>query len=147
MRGQNEAVLRRVTELCDQMKTLPDPAGPNETVPIWNVREPMFNLGFSAASELQEWQQALDFNREEQQSQKDRGVSGLEAAGTAFNDYGPLLRLNRYDEVGRLLHHCRDVFEHENSIKMLGKVFGALADLEDKLVLRRIQMIQEACRV
>jgi tetratricopeptide (TPR) repeat protein len=133
VRGDNEAVLHRVTELRELMKTLPDPAGPNENIPIWNVRETILNLGFFAARELEEWQQALDFSREVQQSKRDRGAPLFELARAAFNDYSPLLRLKRYDEAGELLRACRDVFERENSIEMLGKVFSALADLEDKL--------------
>ena len=54
-------------------------------------------------------------------------------ASTRFNDYSPLLRLKRYDEAGKLLVACREVFERERSIEMLGMVFGALADLVDKL--------------
>jgi tetratricopeptide (TPR) repeat protein len=133
MRGENETVLRRVIELREQMKALPDPAEPNEIIPIGNVREATLDTGHSAALQLAEWQQALDINQEIAQSKKNRGVSVLEAARTAFNDYGPLLRLRRYDEAGELLRHCREVFELENSIEMLGKVFGALADLEDEL--------------
>jgi tetratricopeptide (TPR) repeat protein len=115
------------------MRTLPDPAGTNETVAIWNVRETLLDTGRSAALRLDEWQQALDFSREAQQSKKERGVPLLELASTAFNDHRPLCRLNRYAEAIELLRACRDVFERENSIEMLGKVFSALANLEDDL--------------
>ena len=61
-----------------------------------------------------------------------RGADALEVARTRFNDYGPLLRLHRYDDARALLLSCRAVFEDERDIEMLGKVYGALADLEDK---------------
>jgi hypothetical protein len=130
LRGENEAVLLRVTELREQMKTLPDPAGPNEQISIWNVRETIFDIGRASALRLGEWQQALDFGREMQQSKRERGALSLELAIAAFNDYAPLLRLKQYDAADRLLRHCREEFERENSIEMLGKVFSALADLE-----------------
>jgi tetratricopeptide (TPR) repeat protein len=133
LRGENDTVLRRVTELHGQMKTLPDPAGPNEAIPIWNVRETILDIGRSSALSLEKWQQALDFSSEIQQSERERDAPSLERACTAFNDYGALLGLNRYGEAGELLRPCRDVFERENSIEMLGKVFSALADLEANL--------------
>jgi tetratricopeptide (TPR) repeat protein len=116
LRGESKAVSRRVMELREQMKTFPDPAEPNESAPIWKVRELILDIGRSSASRLQEWLQALDFSREIQQSVKERGGTSLDLARTAFNDYGPLLRLERYDEAGRLLSYCRDVFEQENSL-------------------------------
>jgi tetratricopeptide (TPR) repeat protein len=130
LRGENEAVLRRVPELREQMKAFPDPAGPNDRVPIWNVREATLELGRDAALGLGKWEQALEFSREIQQSRRERGATPLELASTAFNDYGPLLELKRYAEADKLLRHCREAFERENSIEMLGKVFSALAELE-----------------
>ena len=82
---------------------------------------------------LEEWQQALDFSRQTQQSQRERGAPSLELARTAFGDYAPLIRLNRCDEAGELLRTCRDVFEREGDIRMLGGVFSALADMEHEL--------------
>src|SRR6516162_3917057 len=57
----------------------------------------------------------------------------LEQARSRFNDYGPLLRLKRYDEARKLLLGCRAVFEEENAVGELGPIFSALADLEDEL--------------
>ncbi len=56
----------------------------------------------------------------------------MELARTRFNDYGPLLRLRRYDAARQLLVGCRAVFEAEQRCRELGKVYSALADLEDK---------------
>lgn len=57
----------------------------------------------------------------------------LEHARTRFNDYGPLLRLQRYDAADQLLHHCREIFEQANAVAELGAVFSALADLQGEL--------------
>jgi hypothetical protein len=89
--GGNEEVLRRVLELREEMKSLPDPLGPNEFVTIWNVRETLSDTGRSAALRLREWQQALDLNAEALESRRDRNAPLLDQARTAFNDYGPLL--------------------------------------------------------
>ena len=132
MRGENDLVLRRASALRGQMKSMPDPPGENDTiVNVWNVREMLLGTGRGAALRLEEWQQALDFNAESLASKQDRGASELEKARTLFNDYGPLLRLNRDDEAHALLLGCQAIFEHENSIEMIGKVLGARADLED----------------
>lgn len=50
-----------------------------------------------------------------------------------MNDYGPLLRLGRVEAARALLRWCRDVFEAEHDVLMLGMAFSALADVEDKL--------------
>jgi tetratricopeptide (TPR) repeat protein len=133
LRGQNKEVLRRVVELRELMNTLPDPAGPNENVPNWHLREFILDTGQGAALQLQEWQQALDFSRELQRSIRDRGAPLLYWASAAFNDYGPLLRLKRFSEASELLFNCREVFDREKSLEGLGKVFSALANLEDDL--------------
>ena len=82
---------------------------------------------------LEQWPQALDLNYEVLQSQKARDALAFFIARTHFNAYGPLLRLRRYPEARHLLLECRNVFERENSIEMLGKVLSALADVEDTL--------------
>jgi hypothetical protein len=38
--------------------------------------------------------------------------------------------LGRYDDARALLFSCREVFERENAVEFLGRVFGAIADLE-----------------
>jgi hypothetical protein len=119
-------------ELRERMRNLPD-SEVNETISIWNVREGTLDTGRSAALGRGEWQQALDLNREAFESKQQRGAPSLEQARLLFNDYGPLLRLQRYDEVGELLLYCKEVFERENSVDLLGSVFSALADLEDTM--------------
>ena len=112
--GEQSGVLRRVLELREQMRRLPDPPGANDwSVKVWNVRETTLNSGLGAACELGEWQQALDLNAEVVQSQANRGAGAFELAITRFGDFGPLLGLQRYGEARSLLLHCRDLFEQE----------------------------------
>jgi len=47
-RGDEEEVLRRVTELREQMKSLPDQSEAEEIIPSWNVRETILDVGRSA---------------------------------------------------------------------------------------------------
>jgi tetratricopeptide (TPR) repeat protein len=131
--GNNKKVLRRITKLHEQMKMLGDRPGAKEAVLIWRVREAIWDTGRDAAIGLEKWEQALEFGRNGQQSKSERGASSFELAIAAFFDYGPLLRLKRYDEAQPLLYACRDVFEREHSIGLLGKVYSGLADLEHHL--------------
>jgi hypothetical protein len=132
-RGEYDLVARRVSELREQMKSMPDPPGPNETVNAWNVRELVLDIGRAAALRLAEWQQALDFNAEHLASKQSRDAPELEQARTLFNDYGPLLSLRRYDQARALLLACQAIFERESSVEMIGMVLSARADLEARL--------------
>ena len=130
--GETKEVLRRTQQLRDEVRGLPDRPGPEDRfVNVWKVRDAVLNTGFVAALALAAWQQALDFNAESLRSIQYRGAGVPEQARLQFNDYGPLLRLGRHAEVRALLGHCRETFEAGNDIGMLGKVFSALADLEN----------------
>lgn len=137
--GQYEAVLARVAELRPQLEalseqgSLPEQSEVAETVNPWNVREALLDTGHTAALYSEQWAEALAFNADIVGYQEARGADALELARTRFNDYGPLLRLRRFDEARTLLHACRAVYEQEKAIPQLGKVYSALADLEDKV--------------
>ncbi len=132
-RGEYDLVVRRVSELREQMKSMPNSRGPNETVHPWNVREVILDTGREAALRSKKWQQALDFGAETLASKQGRGASELEQAETLFSDYGPLLELHRYDKARAVVLACRAIFERENSVEMVGKVLTACADLESNL--------------
>jgi tetratricopeptide (TPR) repeat protein len=122
-------VLGRVLELTEQLKELPNPLDPRP----WVVAESLWNTGRAAALRLKEWQQVLDFNAKILQSQQERRASPWELARQKYNDYGPLLRLKRWDEARDLLVACRVIFERENDLGYLGKVALAFGDLEKGL--------------
>jgi tetratricopeptide (TPR) repeat protein len=82
---------------------------------------------------LERWEACLALNQEIVKSQKDRDAPALEVARTRFNDYGPLLGLLRFDEARALLDECRRVFEKEEDVARLDRVFSGLANLENKL--------------
>ena len=132
--GEHRDVLARVTELREQMRRMPDPPEANDwSVNVWNVREGTLDVGRSAALGLEAWQQALELNAEIITDKENRGAEALDVACAQFNDYGPLLRLQRYDDARALLLGCRHVFEQENAVSDLGQAFSGLADLEDEL--------------
>jgi tetratricopeptide (TPR) repeat protein len=134
LRGEHDLVVRRVSELREQMKSMPDPPGENDaSVYVWNVRELILDIGQFAALQLEEWQKALDFNAEASASKQGRGASELEQAWTLFNVYGPLLRLRRYDEARSVLLGCQAIFERLNSVETIRKVLSARANLESNL--------------
>jgi len=131
--GRYDEVLSEVEGLREQMRSLPEESEQEEAVSPWNVRETMLNTAQGAAMGLEQWETVLALSAEIVASQEARGAPALEVARFRFNDYGPLLRLRRYGEARALLHDCRAIFEREKDVVGLGKVFSALADLEDKL--------------
>ncbi len=131
--GRYDEVLAAIEQLRRTIRNLPEQSAQEEAVKPWKVREGILDTGHSAALGLKQWETMLSLNREIVASEQARGAPQLDVAGTRFNDYGPLLRLKRYDEARALLAACRAVFEREAAVPQLGRVFCALADLEDKL--------------
>lgn len=102
-----------------------------ETVDPWNVREALLDTGHTAALYSERCERALALNAERVRVKQERGAGVLELARARYNDYGPLRHLGRVKEARALLLDCRPVFEAERDISYLGKVYGALAVLED----------------
>ena len=130
--GRYDEVLAEVECLRSKMDALPLESEAEEAAGPWNVREIVARhrpRGRPAQGSLGDRAVAQRRGREGQAA---RGADALEVARTRFNDYGPLLRLGRYDDARALLLSCRAIFEAERDIEMLGKVYGALADLEDE---------------
>jgi tetratricopeptide (TPR) repeat protein len=130
--GRYEEVLQAVDDLRVQMRSLPE-SKQEESATSWNVKEAILSTGLEAAMRSEKYELALELNAERIDATLTRGATELNMASTRFSDYSSLLRLKRYDEAGKLLAACREVFEKERSIEMLGMVFDALADLVDKL--------------
>lgn len=133
LKGRSQEVLDEVQLLRAHMASLPNRRGPDENVEPWNVREVILSTGHRAALDLGRWQEALDRSAEVAKSKQGRRAPRLEVARTRFNDYFSLLRLARVEEARALLRWCRDVFEAEHDVLMLGMAFGALADVEEQL--------------
>jgi len=131
--GRYDEVLAEVEALRPRMDALPLTGTQHEAANPWNVREVLLGTGRSAAMRLERWEQVLSLNAEVVASSRARGATALEVARPRFNDYKPLIGLRRYGEARALLMECREVFEAEGYLRGLGKVFSALADLEDKL--------------
>ncbi len=145
--GQYEEALKEVDKLMDQMKSLPGEdldgvSGPEV------VKGKILEAGFVAALALEKWEQALDFNAEDIENSRAQGKPDLELTKLAFYSYGPLLNLGRYKEARDLLYRCKENFEEDRNIEMLGGVFTALAHLENRLghVAQAIEFGQRALR-
>jgi tetratricopeptide (TPR) repeat protein len=130
--GRYAEVLAAVKELRPKLDTLPTQGEADETVDPWNAREVLLDTGNTAALGAGRWEAALALNGETVRVTRARGADELEVAKTRFGDYAPLLRLSRYGEARALLLECRAVFEAGADIQMVGMVYSALADLEDK---------------
>jgi tetratricopeptide (TPR) repeat protein len=131
--GRNSEVLEAVERLREQMRALPERTAAEEAVNPWNVRETILNMGCVAALGSKRWEQALALNKETMESEGSRGATPLEIARTRFNDHGALLGFGRYPEARQLLEDCGRVYEAESDTDALGRVFGARAELENRL--------------
>jgi len=130
--GRYREVLDAVQRLRAQMETLPETSEADETANPWNVRETLLDTGCQAATRLEQWQTALELNAAIVKYASARGADAADIARTRFNDYGPLLRLRRFQDARALLEYCRAVDEQAHNIAGLGADMSALADLEDK---------------
>lgn len=135
--GRYDEVLAEVEALRPGMEALPLERAPSEgaaeeSVNPWNVREVLLDTGHTAALYSERWEKALALNAEIVEITQARGADALGLAHTRFNDYGPLLRLGRTADARALLLECRAVYEAERAVPQLGKVYTALADLEDE---------------
>jgi hypothetical protein len=128
--GRYDEVLSAVESLRPRMDALPLKSDAPENVDPRQVRETLLAAGREAALRGERWDRALALNAEIVKSALERGAEPLEEASIRFNDYGPLLQLRRYGGARDLLMFCRAVFEEKRAIKMLGKVYGAFAQLE-----------------
>lgn len=104
--GHYDEVLGEVERLSPQLAALPEQGEAEETVAPWNVREALLDTGLQAAVHSQRYEQALALNADIVQSKARRGAGPLQLARGRFNDYGPLLRLQRYPEARALLLEC-----------------------------------------
>jgi tetratricopeptide (TPR) repeat protein len=131
--GEHAQVLAEVDRLRAAMAELPARPDASEAIPPWNVRETILDVGHTSALATGDWQQCLDLNAEIAASKRERGAREHDVTRTRFNDAGPLIRLGRLAEAGRLLADCQRVFEDLADTPSLAMVLSTRADLEDKL--------------
>jgi hypothetical protein len=128
--GRYDDVLAAVERLRPQLDSLLESGEFDAQVNTWGVRETLLHAGVEAATYRERYELALELNAQLVRGMKSRGANALELARGRLNDYGPLLRLRRFDTARQLLLSCRAVFEAQRHARLLGSVYGALADLE-----------------
>jgi hypothetical protein len=131
--GEHARVLAETETLRAAMTDLPARRGASEANNPWNVRETILDTGRTSALATGEWQRCLDLNAEVVASQRQRGAGVHEITRTRFKDAGPLIRLGRLGEAGRLLAECQRASEDHADTPVLALVLGTRADLEDAL--------------
>jgi hypothetical protein len=135
--GEHPQVLAEVGELRAEMAALPARSDDSENVKPWNVRETILGTGHTSALATGEWARCLELNAEIAVSKRQRGAGVHEVTRTRYNDTGPLIRLGRLEEAGRLLAECQRVFEDHADATRLSRVLSTRAALEDELGHRR----------
>ncbi|MGA1867756.1 MAG: CHAT domain-containing protein [bacterium] len=78
------------------------------------------------------WQSCLEMLKETEQVKKDRGAGELDVAETRYNQYGPLLRLNKLSEAQKVLEECLQIFRDHDDTYRQSAALSALADLWDR---------------
>jgi len=129
--GLADQVLAEVQRLRSHMDSLPAAPGEGELTTSWNVREVLLDVGRNAARQLGRWRDALDLNVVILASKHDRSAPAADIAQARFNDYSPLLELDRADEALALLRECRQAFQDAGDVRLLGMTFSALASTEN----------------
>jgi tetratricopeptide (TPR) repeat protein len=127
---QARQVLDDVQRLRAHMETLPERVGVSEEIPPWKVRETLLGTGRSAASSLSRWQDALRFNSEIIASLHARNAPATQIARARYDDYKPLLRLDRAEQAFTLLQDCRKAFPDTDDLNLLAKILAALSETE-----------------
>lgn len=127
---QARRILGEVSRLRDQMAALPAVPGPDEAVTAWNTREGLLDTGRNAAVQLGRWADALDLNAVVLASMRGRSAPATIIARSRFNDYAPLLRLDRTEEALALLQACLRTFQEAGDNTLIGNALSALADTE-----------------
>ncbi|HEU0089880.1 MAG TPA: AAA family ATPase [Pseudonocardiaceae bacterium] len=132
MLGHHEQVLAELPALRARMTTLTDEPADNDQVNPGNVREGLLDVGRCSAMAVARWAEALELGEEITGLKRRRGASPYETARTCFNNYLPLLRLDRLADVDQLLRDCQEVFDTSGDITQLAVVYAARAALEDQ---------------
>jgi hypothetical protein len=130
--GNAHLVLSEIQQLRDRLRNVSDTSGSEETTDRWVADELLLETGRSAARQLSRWADALDFSADLIDSLQARRAPASDIAQAKFSDYDVLLALGAINEALDLLLSCRQVFQDAGDIAMLGKTFGALADVEDE---------------
>lgn len=83
----------------------------------------------SAYQHFENWQGCLDLIQESVDLQKARGDSEHQQARTLFNSYGPLLRLERFDQAQAVLEKCLEVDKKMDDLAGQASELSALANI------------------
>ncbi|GIH02777.1 hypothetical protein Rhe02_08440 [Rhizocola hellebori] len=124
--GQHVAVIAHAQRLLPQLSGLEDEDG------WWDAYEMIVSIASSSAAASSHWTLALHFNGLEVAAKEQRHAPSVALAQARFNAYGPLLHLERLDEVDALLHECHSVFSADGDAAMLGRILAAQAQVAFK---------------
>ncbi len=131
--GAYEQVLAEIGELQARAAALLQGSENSGMARASGVLESLLSTRRMAAMGTGRWHDALQANEALVTSQQNHGAPAAHLARARLDAYAPLLHLGRIREAMTLLRNCREIFEREHDIEMLGRVLTALADAEDEL--------------
>jgi tetratricopeptide (TPR) repeat protein len=100
-----------------------------DTVFLGRVLVGALDIAEDANRTMERWQAGLDLLKEIEQVKRDMGQSGHELAITRFNQYWPLMRLDRLDDAQRVIESCLIVFRKEEALGHQATALSALASV------------------
>ena len=140
MMGEHSRLLEEGTALHQGLVALPRTVSDEETVQPWNVYEAVLDTTRNSAIAVADWRLALDLSNEITASMRGRAAGAHEIAATLLTDAGPLIRMGRLTEAGRLLSDCQRVFEEYADTIGLARVLSARATFEAALGHQEVAM-------
>lgn len=127
-----EARLKQVRQWWERnRKGLPVPEAPNAII-LGRLMLSTLDIARQAELNLKRWQACLDLVIEWEQVAKAMGQTELELARTRFNQYGPLINLDRLADAQRVVESCLETYKREDAVAPQARALSALANILDR---------------
>lgn len=130
--GQDATVFDAARGLLRRLSALPSQESAHDPVAPWKVREALLAVAVDAADNLGHWGESLVWTATRIRSMERRGAPDLQIARARYEACFALLYADFVDEARQLALRCREVFERERDVAMLGLTLGTLARIEER---------------
>ncbi|MGE0084246.1 MAG: hypothetical protein AB7S75_07460 [Desulfococcaceae bacterium] len=137
--GKGREVLPEIESRLKEIRGWYHRSRKGETLP--EAPEPMYlsrvlisglDIAMNANLQIENWEACLSLLKETEQTEQENGAGRQELFRTRFNQYGPLMKLDRLDEAQQVLGECLAVFREANDLTNQSKALSALANIWDE---------------